>query len=186
MVPTRTFAALARVRPSSSAPLTSFLAYKTPVSVATAAFSSSALRSATPAGAPPSGFRLPRTERWDESKESSLDKAGKYFLMTEMLRGMYVVLEQFFRPPLVFLISNNLLRASNAKTKSVTQSTTPLKKAPYLLASAANMLYEDIPPARSAASPASCAKLYAPPQPSRLKRRRERMVVGGRRDMIST
>lgn len=30
---------------------------------------------------------------------SALDKAGSYFLMTEMLRGMYVVLEQFFKPP---------------------------------------------------------------------------------------
>lgn len=42
--------------------------------------------------------RLNRPERWDEG-ESSLDKAGKFFLMTEMLRGMYVVLEQFFRAP---------------------------------------------------------------------------------------
>jgi len=64
-----------------------------------AAFSSSAFRAATPAGPPPQGFRLPTKERWDERKESSLDNAGKYFLMTEMLRGMYVVLEQFFRPP---------------------------------------------------------------------------------------
>lgn len=45
--------------------------------------------------------RTPRINRaltWEEG-ESSLDKAGKFFLMTEMLRGMYVVLEQFFRPP---------------------------------------------------------------------------------------
>ena len=56
-------------------------------------------RKATPAGPPPSNFRLPRPQRWDESKETSLDKAGKYFLLTEMMRGMYVVLEQFFRPP---------------------------------------------------------------------------------------
>jgi NADH dehydrogenase (ubiquinone) Fe-S protein 8 len=47
---------------------------------------------------------LPRTPRltaattW-ENGESALDKAGKFFLMTEMFRGMYVVLEQFFRPP---------------------------------------------------------------------------------------
>lgn len=54
---------------------------------------------ATPSGPPPPGFRLPKPERWDQSKESSLDKAGKYFLLTEMARGMYVVLEQFFRPP---------------------------------------------------------------------------------------
>ena len=49
-------------------------------------------------------YALPRTPRitaatsW-ENGESALDKAGKFFLMTEMLRGMYVVLEQFFRPP---------------------------------------------------------------------------------------
>ncbi len=65
----------------------------------TATFSSSAFRAATPAAPPPQGFRLPTKERWDERKESSLDNAGKYFLMTEMFRGMYVVLEQFFRPP---------------------------------------------------------------------------------------
>ena len=54
---------------------------------------------ATPSGPPPAGFRLPKPERWDESKESALDKAGKYFLLTEMARGMYVTLEQYFRPP---------------------------------------------------------------------------------------
>jgi len=42
---------------------------------------------------------LPKPERWDQSKESTLDKAGKYFLLTEMARGMYVVLENYFRPP---------------------------------------------------------------------------------------
>lgn len=66
---------------------------------ATAAFSSSTHRAATPSGPPPTGFRLPPTRRWDQSKESSLDKAGKYFLLAEIMRGMYVVLEQFFRPP---------------------------------------------------------------------------------------
>jgi hypothetical protein len=66
------------------------------------AFSTSPSRTyATPSGPPPPGFRLPKPERWDQSKESSLDKAGKYFLLTEMARGMYVVLEQFFRPPWV-------------------------------------------------------------------------------------
>jgi NADH dehydrogenase (ubiquinone) Fe-S protein 8 len=34
-----------------------------------------------------------------ESEDSALDKAGKYFLLTEIVRGMYVVLEQYFRPP---------------------------------------------------------------------------------------
>jgi NADH dehydrogenase (ubiquinone) Fe-S protein 8 len=54
---------------------------------------------ATPAGPPPKRFRLKPPVEWDQEKESTLDKAGKYFLMTEMLRGMYVLLEQFFRPP---------------------------------------------------------------------------------------
>ena len=62
-------------------------------------FSTSTSRHGTPSGPPPSNFRLSKPERWDQGKESSLDKAGKYFLLTEMLRGMYVVLEQFFRPP---------------------------------------------------------------------------------------
>ncbi|BDD60646.1 NADH dehydrogenase Fe-S protein subunit 8 ndufs8 [Monascus purpureus] len=64
-----------------------------------AGFSSSASRAATPAGPPPSGFRLPPPKRWDQNPESSLDSASKYFLLAEMFRGMYVVLEQFFRPP---------------------------------------------------------------------------------------
>lgn len=54
---------------------------------------------ATPSGPPPKNFRLRPPVQWDQEKESTLDKAGKYFLMTEMLRGMYVLLEQFFRPP---------------------------------------------------------------------------------------
>ncbi|KKZ68430.1 NADH-ubiquinone oxidoreductase 23 kDa subunit, mitochondrial [[Emmonsia] crescens] len=62
-------------------------------------FSTSSLRRATPAGPPQQGFRLPPPKAWDQGDESALDKAGKYFLLTEMLRGMYVVLEQFFRPP---------------------------------------------------------------------------------------
>lgn len=68
-------------------------------SPATVAFFSTTLpRAATPAGPPPPGFRLPRQKKWDEG-ESALDKAGKYFLLMEMFRGMYVSLEQFFRPP---------------------------------------------------------------------------------------
>jgi len=62
---------------------------------------------ATPSGPPPAGFRLPKPERWDQSKESTLDKAGKYFLLLEMARGMYVVLEQYFRPPWVFAIETS-------------------------------------------------------------------------------
>ncbi|MCJ1224146.1 hypothetical protein MMC12_000790 [Toensbergia leucococca] len=98
MAPVRSLATLARLRPSPSAFGAPSPARLLCPSI-NAAFSSSAFRLATPAGPPPQGFRLPRKERWDEGKENSLDKAGKYFLMTEMLRGMYVVLEQFFRPP---------------------------------------------------------------------------------------
>lgn len=47
---------------------------------------------------PPTGFRVGRQQTWEDGG-SSLDKAAKYFLMSEMARGMYVVLEQFFRAP---------------------------------------------------------------------------------------
>ncbi|KAF6219376.1 hypothetical protein HO133_005202 [Letharia lupina] len=96
MASARSLMMLARARPTSI-PLTSFLVTRTTMPSAT--FTSTSRLAATPAGPPPQGFRLARKERWDESKESALDKAGKYFLLTEMLRGMYVVLEQFFRPP---------------------------------------------------------------------------------------
>ncbi|PMD42529.1 ferredoxin-like iron-sulfur protein [Hyaloscypha variabilis F] len=89
---------VARSRPTArfSSAMRPFACSSSPL----AAFSTSILRAyATPSGPPPPGFRLPKPERWNESKESSLDKAGKYFLLTEMARGMYVVLEQFFRPP---------------------------------------------------------------------------------------
>jgi NADH dehydrogenase (ubiquinone) Fe-S protein 8 len=54
---------------------------------------------ATPAGPPPKGFRIPPPTEWDQEKEGTFDRLGKYFLLTEMARGMYVLLEQFFRPP---------------------------------------------------------------------------------------
>lgn len=54
---------------------------------------------ATPAGPPPKGFRLQKQPEWNEEKEPTFDKIGKYFLLAEMARGMYVLLEQFFRPP---------------------------------------------------------------------------------------
>ncbi|KAL5323357.1 hypothetical protein ACEPPN_007892 [Leptodophora sp. 'Broadleaf-Isolate-01'] len=61
-----------------------------------AAFSTTTIRAyATPSGPPPAGFRLPKPERWDQSKESSLDKAGKYFLLTEMARGIYTIYYPF-------------------------------------------------------------------------------------------
>jgi NADH dehydrogenase (ubiquinone) Fe-S protein 8 len=43
---------------------------------------------------------LPKPKRFDEG-ENVMDKASNYFLLTEMLRGMYVVMEQFFRAPYV-------------------------------------------------------------------------------------
>jgi NADH dehydrogenase (ubiquinone) Fe-S protein 8 len=50
-------------------------------------------------GAAPERFRLPTPDKWNEKKESVWDQAGKYFLLTEMARGMWVLMEQFFRPP---------------------------------------------------------------------------------------
>ncbi|TGO83244.1 hypothetical protein BPOR_0677g00020 [Botrytis porri] len=86
-----------RSRPLTTLTASTIRTY-TPVA-SRAAFSTSQFRGATPAGPPPPGFRLPKPVIWNESKESTMDKAGKYFLMSEMFRGMYVVLEQYFRPP---------------------------------------------------------------------------------------
>jgi hypothetical protein len=54
---------------------------------------------ATPSGPPPSKFRLKKQPDFNDGNVSTLDKMGNYFLMTEMFRGMYVAMEQFFRPP---------------------------------------------------------------------------------------
>ncbi|POR31708.1 NADH-ubiquinone oxidoreductase 23 kDa subunit [Tolypocladium paradoxum] len=54
---------------------------------------------ATPKGPPPANFRTSRRVEWSWDRESTLDRMGKFFLLTEMARGMYVLLEQFFRPP---------------------------------------------------------------------------------------
>jgi NADH dehydrogenase (ubiquinone) Fe-S protein 8 len=48
---------------------------------------------------PPQGFRLHRPRKWDEPVESALDSHTKYFLLSEMIRGMWVVVEQYFRAP---------------------------------------------------------------------------------------
>ncbi|EKD15049.1 uncharacterized protein L3040_003751 [Drepanopeziza brunnea f. sp. 'multigermtubi'] len=88
---------VARSRPTAS--LCRSVRTFTPTSSPWASFSTSSIRAATPSGPPPAGFRLPKPERWYESQESTLDKAGKFFLLTEMARGMYVVLENYFRPP---------------------------------------------------------------------------------------
>lgn len=91
--------ALARARPAST---TAFLARSAfrPATTA-AAFSTTSRQNATTNGAPPANFRPARPLRYDERKDSVFDQAGNYFLLTEMFRGMYVVLEQFFRPPYV-------------------------------------------------------------------------------------
>ena len=50
-------------------------------------------------GPPPKGFRLPPPTPWDKDQEPMGDKLGKWFLTWELFRGMYVLMEQFFRPP---------------------------------------------------------------------------------------
>ena len=99
----RALTALARARPTTTTTTTASLLLQSnafrPALATRAAFSSSHRQNATTQGPPPAGFRLPRPERWNEKKESVFDQAGNYFLLTEMMRGMYVVLEQFFRPP---------------------------------------------------------------------------------------
>jgi NADH dehydrogenase (ubiquinone) Fe-S protein 8 len=54
---------------------------------------------ATPHGPPAKNFRLKPAPTWEQEKEATMDKVGKYFLLAEMARGMYLLLEQFFRPP---------------------------------------------------------------------------------------
>ena len=54
---------------------------------------------ATPKGAPPKAFRTSKPVEFAWEKDNTLDKMGKYFLMTELARGMYVLMEQFFRAP---------------------------------------------------------------------------------------
>ena len=90
--PRTALTALARARPALASPATR--------SAFAATFTTSIRRPATTEGPPPQGFRLPTT-RLNAKKESVFDQAGNYFLLTEMMRGMYVVLEQFFRPPYV-------------------------------------------------------------------------------------
>jgi hypothetical protein len=150
----------------------------------TSQFHTSSALTATPYGQPPKGFRLPRPKRFDE-EESSLDKASNYFLLTELFRGMYVVLEQFFRPPYVHY-TYAPHNPSETDMGADIQSTTPSKKVPSPPASVANTPCAATLPAKNAASHASYAKLSAPPRRSRLKLKSEKMGPEGRRDMIST
>jgi len=94
----RALTAFARSRPAFAI-LNNAATARTSFAVAHHHFSTSSRRAATTEGPPPANFRLPKPERWNEKKESVWDQAGNYFLLTEMVRGMYVVLEQFFRPP---------------------------------------------------------------------------------------
>ncbi|KAG8529305.1 uncharacterized protein KY384_005941 [Bacidia gigantensis] len=101
MASTQSLKTLVASRPTATALIAHGLRphCKIAATIPRSAFSTTNTNLATPSGPPPSNFRLPHQKRWDESKDTSLDKAGNYFLLTEMLRGMYVVLEQFFRPP---------------------------------------------------------------------------------------
>ena len=88
------------VRLATRSQITSYISRPPSSSLAraTSQFHTSSSRNATPAGPPPQGYRLPRPARFDEG-ENTINKASNYFLLTEIFRGMYVVLEQFFRPP---------------------------------------------------------------------------------------
>jgi NADH dehydrogenase (ubiquinone) Fe-S protein 8 len=54
---------------------------------------------ATPNGPPPANFRTSKRVEFAWDKENTFDRVSKFFLLSEMARGMYVLLEQFFRPP---------------------------------------------------------------------------------------
>lgn len=109
MASTRSITALAR----TSGPLFRTLpTSRTAPLVAT--FSTSAPRAALPSGPPPAGYRIANPTRYDSpGAENALDKASKYFLMTEMARGMWVLMEQFFRPPYASPTCPSLIMQSN-------------------------------------------------------------------------
>jgi len=176
------------VRPLSrmvTRPQPTQLLRQSPYFLATSQFHSSTHRNATPYGEPPKGFRLPRPKRFDEG-ESIMDKASNYFLLTEMFRGMYVVMEQFFRPPYASRpTSTSSFKPAESHTLDI-QSTTPSRKAPSRLGSVANMRSAATPRAKNAASHASSAKPSAPLKPSPLKPRKEKMVREERHDTTST
>jgi NADH dehydrogenase (ubiquinone) Fe-S protein 8 len=96
MASSRPVSVLARSSRATNAQLSSLHPFHR---AAIAHFSTSLPRSATPAGPPPKGFRMPPPKKWDEGETGVFDKAGNWFLMSELWRGAYVVLEQYFRPP---------------------------------------------------------------------------------------
>ena len=49
--------------------------------------------------APPQDFRVPKPKTWEELNELFLSKATKFFFLQEIVRGMYIVLEMYFREP---------------------------------------------------------------------------------------
>ena len=100
-----------------------------PSLTSTSQFHTSTQRNALPSGAPPKNFRLPKPKRYDEG-QSALDKAGNYFLLTEIFRGMYVVMEQFFRPPYVTCLSFSL--RSRPLSAAQIYDLLPLRKRPYI------------------------------------------------------
>lgn len=140
---------------------------------ATASFSTSTARHALPAGPPPKGYRLPSPKPFD-AKESVMDRASNYFLLTEMFRGMYVVLEQFFRPPYVQTNSEAMLSDKPLIIRIDTRYTTRTRKVLSRHDSEVSMLCDDTLLARSAASPVSSARPFVPPAQSQSKPRRER------------
>ena len=118
MATTHTARALART--AITRPLTSALLKPTTATTAaphTSHFHTSARRHALPSGPPPDGYRMPKPSRWDTDGVAALDKAGKYFLFAEMFRGMWVVLEQFFRPP--YVLPSPTALAARAGTSSL-------------------------------------------------------------------
>jgi hypothetical protein len=186
MATTRPLTVLARAKPPSAA----LLAYsRHRIAPRTAAcFSTSSPRAATPSGPPPAGFRMPVPKRWDEGKESSLDKAGKYFLMTEIFRGMWVVLEQFFRPPYVHFrmqLPPNFQATTN-RSVADTPSSILSRRAQFHHASAASTPYDATPLAKNDASPASSAKPSVRLRPSQLRPKSEKMAAGEQPDTTST
>lgn len=76
---------------------------------------------ATPKGPPPANFRQSKRMEWAWEKDSTLDRMGKFFLMTEMARGMYVLLEQYFRPPYVQHIFSwlNLFKTDHGRSYTI-------------------------------------------------------------------
>ena len=88
-----------------------------PATTQTSHLHTSPRRAALPHGPPPAGYRMPKPARWNTDGSTALDKASKYFLLTEMFRGMWVVLEQFFRPPYVYPPLSSSTRHLPPKTR---------------------------------------------------------------------